>query len=132
MSVSDPIAHMFTKINNANAQGHEKVDISASHYKEEIVKILKDEGFIWDYRLLDDGRQGILRIFLKYGRNNEKAITKIRKISKLSLRKYCSFNKIPNIFGGLGSVIISTSKGVMTGEKAKQLKLGGEIIGYVW
>lgn len=132
MSMSDPIADMLTRIRNANMVRHEKVEVPASKIKKEIAEILKREGFIRDAEYIEDNKQGIIRIFLKYGPNNERVITGLKRISKPGLRVYTKASEIPRVLGGLGIAIISTSKGVMTDKQARQLKTGGEVICYVW
>jgi len=132
MSMSDPIADMLTRIRNANMVRHEKVEVPASKIKKEIAEILKREGFIRDAEYIEDNKQGIIRIFLKYGPNNERVITGLKRISKPGLRVYAKASEIPKVLGGLGIAIISTSKGFMTDKEARQAKSGGEVICYVW
>lgn len=132
MSMSDPIADMLTRIRNANMVRHEKVEVPASKIKKEIAEILKREGFIRDAEYIEDNKQGIIRIFLKYGPNNERVITGLKRISKPGLRVYAKASEIPKVLGGLGIAILSTSKGVMTDKEARQAKTGGEVICYVW
>ncbi|EAX47589.1 ribosomal protein S8 [Thermosinus carboxydivorans Nor1] len=132
MVMTDPIADMLTRIRNASSVYHDKVDIPASKIKEAIARILKEEGFIKDYEVIDDGKQGILRVSLKYGANREKVITGIKRISKPGLRVYAKKDQLPRVLGGLGIAIISTSKGIMTDKQARHQGLGGEVIAYVW
>ena len=132
MTMSDPIADMLTRIRNANMVRHEKVEIPASKMKKEIAEILKREGFIRDAEYIEDNKQGIIRIFLKYGANNERVITGLKRISKPGLRVYAKAQEVPKVLGGLGIAIISTSKGVMTDKEARQAKSGGEVVCYVW
>lgn len=132
MSMSDPIADMLTRIRNANTVRHEVVEMPASNIKRQIAEILKREGFIRDAEYIDDSKQGIIRIFLKYGQNNERVITGLRRISKPGLRVYTKSHEIPKVLGGLGIAIISTSKGVMSDKEARQAKAGGEVLCYVW
>lgn len=132
MVMSDPIADMLTRIRNANTVRHETVEIPASTIKKEIAEILKKEGFIRDAEYIEDNKQGIIRVFLKYGPNNERVITGLKRISKPGLRVYTKSTEIPRVLGGLGIAIISTSKGVMTDKEARQTKAGGEVICYVW
>ncbi|AGA56538.1 MAG: 30S ribosomal protein S8 [Thermobacillus sp.] len=132
MVMSDPIADMLTRIRNANTVRHETVEMPASKIKRQIAEILKNEGFIRDAEYIEDNKQGIIRIFLKYGPNNERVITGLKRISKPGLRVYTKANEIPRVLGGLGIAILSTSKGVMTDKQARQLKTGGEVICYVW
>jgi small subunit ribosomal protein S8 len=132
MVMSDPIADMLTRIRNANTVRHETVEIPASTIKKEIAEILKKEGFIRDAEYIEDNKQGIIRVFLKYGPNNERVISGLKRISKPGLRVYTKSTEIPRVLGGLGIAIISTSKGVMTDKEARQTKAGGEVICYVW
>lgn len=132
MVMSDPIADMLTRIRNANIVRHETVEIPASRVKREIAEILKKEGFIRDAEYVEDSKQGIIRLFLKYGSNNERVISGLKRISKPGLRVYTKSQEIPRVLGGLGIAIISTSKGVMTDKDARQSKAGGEVICYVW
>ena len=130
--MSDPIADMLTRIRNANTVRHEVVEVPASKIKRQIAEILKNEGFIRDCEYIEDNKQGVLRIFLKYGPNNERVITGLKRISKPGLRVYTKASEIPRVLGGLGIAIISTSKGLMTDKQARQLNTGGEVICYVW
>jgi small subunit ribosomal protein S8 len=123
---------MLTRIRNANIVRHETVEIPASKVKREIAEILKKEGFIRDAEYVEDSKQGIIRLFLKYGSNNERVISGLKRISKPGLRVYTKSQEIPRVLGGLGIAIISTSKGVMTDKDARQSKAGGEVICYVW
>jgi len=132
MAMSDPIADMLTRIRNANLVRHETVEVPASKVKRQIAEILKREGFIRDAEYIEDNKQGIIRIFLKYGPNNERVITGLKRISKPGLRVYTKAHEIPRVLGGLGIAIISTSKGIVTDKEARQLKTGGEVICYVW
>ena len=132
MTMSDPIADMLTRIRNANIVRHETVEIPASKIKREIAEILKREGFIRDAEYVEDNKQGIIRIFLKYGQNNERVITGLKRISKPGLRVYAKSYEVPRVLGGLGIAILSTSKGVMSDKEARQSKSGGEVICYVW
>jgi small subunit ribosomal protein S8 len=130
--ITDPIADMLTRIRNANTANHEVVDIPASRMKRDVALILKEEGFIKDVDVLQEGPQGTLRIALKYGPEKEKVITGLRRISRPGLRVYTSRTEIPRVLGGLGLVIISTSKGIMSGKRAKREGYGGEVLAYVW
>ncbi|HMD02837.1 MAG TPA: 30S ribosomal protein S8 [Candidatus Baltobacteraceae bacterium] len=130
--VTDPIADMLTRIRNANTANHEVVDIPTSRMKRAIAEILKEEGFIRNYELLPEGPQGTLRVTLKYGPEKEKVITGLRRISRPGLRVYSSRTEIPRVLGGLGLVILSTSKGIMSGKRAKREGCGGEVLAYVW
>ncbi|WP_042202339.1 30S ribosomal protein S8 [Paenibacillus camerounensis] len=132
MTMSDPIADMLTRIRNANIVRHETVEMPASTMKKQIADILKREGFIRDAEFVEDSKQGIIRIFLKYGPSQERVITGLKRISKPGLRVYTKSNEVPRVLGGLGIAIISTSKGVMTDKEARQSKSGGEVVCYVW
>lgn len=132
MAVTDPIADMLTRIRNANVAYLSQVDIPASKMKEQIAKVLKKEGFIKDYQVINTGVQGVLRVFLKYGANKERVITGLKRISKPGLRVHVGIHEIPRIFGGLGTVILTTPRGVMTGKQAKKKGVGGEVLAYVW
>ncbi|NLW25469.1 MAG: 30S ribosomal protein S8 [Clostridia bacterium] len=132
MVMTDPIADFLTRIRNANTVMHEKVEIPASKMKKTLAEILKNEGFVKDYEYIEDGKQGIIRIYLKYGPNRERVITGLKRISKPGLRVYCKKDEIPKVLGGLGIAIISTSKGIMTDKEARKAGLGGEVICYVW
>jgi len=132
MVVSDPIADMLTRIRNANTVRHEMVEIPSSKIKKEIAELLKREGFIRDAEYIEDNNRGIIRIFLKYGPNNERVISGLKRISKPGLRVYSKSFELPRVLGGLGIAIISTSKGVMTDKDARQAKSGGEVLCYVW
>ena len=132
MVMTDPIADFLTRIRNANMVMHEKVEIPASKTKIALAEILKNEGFIKDYEQVEDGKQGIIRVYLKYGPNREKVISGLKRISKPGLKVYCKKDEIPKVLGGLGIAIISTSKGIMTDKEARKHGLGGEVICYVW
>lgn len=132
MVMTDPIADMLTRIRNANTVGHEKVEIPGSNMKRAIADILKNEGFIRDAEFIPDNKQGIIRIFLKYGANNERVITGLKRISKPGLRVYAKSTEIPRVLGGLGIAVLSTSNGLMTDKEARQKKVGGEVLCYVW
>lgn len=134
MSVSDPIADMITKIRNASRAGHEKVEIPGSKLKVEIVKIFKNEGFIKNFKLADDGKQGIIKIFLKYVANSNKTpvINDIQRVSKSGRRQYVGKDDIPRVFNGMGTCIVSTSHGVLTDRKAREQGVGGEVMCYIW
>lgn len=133
MSMTDPIADMLTRIRNANMAGHERVEISASNLKSEIARILSEEGFVRNYRLIEDGKQGVIRIYLKYGENSkEKAITNLKRISKPGRRVYAKSDKLPRVFGDLGIAILSTSQGVKTSIECRRTKIGGEVLCYIW
>jgi small subunit ribosomal protein S8 len=132
MSMTDPIADMLTRIRNANQALLEKVDIPASRFKVEVAKVLKAEGFIRAYKLIDDNKQGILRIYLKFGPGNERVILGLRRVSRPGLRVYRKATRIPTVMSGMGVVILSTPQGLMTGKAARQRSLGGEVLCYVW
>ncbi len=132
MTMTDPIADMLTRIRNANMVGHKTVDIPASNMKKSIAEILNEEGYIENYEIIEDGKQGIIRITMKYGSNNERVISGLKKISKPGLRVYAKRNEVPKVLGGLGIAIISTSNGVISDKKARQLGVGGEVICYIW
>jgi small subunit ribosomal protein S8 len=132
MSMTDPIADMLTRIRNANQAMLEKVDIPASRLKVELAKTLKAEGFIRAYKLVDDNKQGILRVYLRFGPGNERVILGLRRVSRPGLRVYRKANQIPTVLSGTGVAILSTSQGVMTGKDAWARSLGGEVLCYVW
>jgi small subunit ribosomal protein S8 len=132
MTMTDPIADMLTRIRNANSAGHKTVEVPASKIKKSIAEILKDEGYINGFEVKEDGKQGVIDIEMKYGPENEKVITGIKKISKPGLKVYAKANEVPRVLGGLGIAIISTSNGVISDKKARELGVGGEVICYVW
>lgn len=132
MVMTDPIADMLTRIRNANMVKHEKLELPASTMKKEIADILKREGFVSDYEFVEDNKQGILRIFLKYGTNEERVITGIKRISKPGLRVYAKAAEVPRVLNGLGIAIVSTSKGVLSDKEARSQAVGGEVLAYVW
>jgi len=132
MAMTDPIADLLTRIRNANQALLERVDIPASRLKVEIVKILKAEGFIRTFKLIDDEKQGILRVYMKYGMGNERTIRGIRRASRPGLRIYRKSTQVPAVYSGLGVALVSTSQGVMTGKDARERHLGGEVLCYVW
>ena len=131
MQISDVIADMLTRIRNANDAKHETVDIPASNLKKSIAEILADEGYIKGYQVVEDGKQGIIRITLKYV-GKQKVIHGIRRVSKPGLRIYSNCEDMPKVMNGLGIAIVSTSKGVMTDKKARQANVGGEVLAFVW
>lgn len=130
--MSDPIADLLTRIRNASRAEHEKVDVPASKLKLRIAEILKEEGFIKNFRLIEDSKQGTLRVYLKYGPGNERIISGLVRVSKPGRRVYVTRDKIPTVLGGMGVAILSTSKGVMTDREVRKQKLGGEVLAYVW
>jgi small subunit ribosomal protein S8 len=132
MNMTDPIADMITRIRNGVRARLVKIDVPASRLKSEIARILKDEGYIANFRYVDDGRQGMLRIFLKYGPGWERVITDLQRVSKPGCRIYCGKGEIPRVYGGLGINILSTSRGIMTGREAAKTGVGGEILCNVW
>jgi len=130
--MSDPIADLLTRIRNASRAEHEKVDVPASKLKTKIAELLKEEGFIKNYRLIEDTKQGILRIYLKYGAGNEKMISGLVRVSRPGRRVYVGKDKIPSILGGMGVALLSTSRGVMTDRESRKQQIGGEVLAYVW
>ena len=132
MTMTDPIADMLTRVRNANIVRHENVDVPASNIKKELARILLEEGFIKGYDVIEDGKQGLIRLQLKYGKNGEKVITGIKRISKPGMRVYADNHSVPKVLNGLGISIISTSKGILTDKQARELGIGGEVICYVW
>ena len=132
MVMTDPIADYLTRIRNANSVNHDKVEIPASRLKKTMTQILKDEGMIKDFEYIEDGKQGVIRVHLKYGPNKQKVITGLKRISRPGLRVYAKKDEVPRILGGLGIAIISTSQGVMTDKQARKRGLGGEVLCYVW
>ena len=132
MAISDPIADFLTRIRNANMAHHESVEVPASKMKKSIAEILKSEGFVRDVEYVDDNKQGIIRVFLKYGANGERAISGLKRISKPGLRSYVKASDMPKVLNGLGIAIVSTSQGVVTDKTARQKNIGGEVLAYVW
>ena len=132
MQISDVIADMLTRIRNANNAKHETVDIPASNLKKSIAQILLEEGYIKNYQIVEDGKQGIIRVALKYAAGKQKVIHGLRRVSKPGLRIYSNCEEMPKVMNGLGIAIVSTSKGVMTDKKARQANVGGEILAFVW
>lgn len=132
MVMTDPIADFLTRIRNANMVSMDKVEIPASKTKKGLAEILKEEGFVKDVEYIEDGKQGVIRVYLKYGANREKVINGLKRISKPGLRVYAGKDELPKVLGGLGIAIISTSKGLMVDRKARKEGLGGEVICYVW
>ncbi len=132
MQNSDVIADMLTRIRNANNAKHETVDIPASGVKKAIADILVEEGFVTGYQIIEDGKQGTIRITLKYGKGKTKMLQGLKRVSKPGLRVYTSCEDMPRVMNGLGVTIVSTSKGIMTGAKARSLNVGGEVIAFVW
>lgn len=132
MMMNDPIADMLTRIRNANTVRHTSVDVPASNVKKRLAEILLNEGFIKSYDVIEDNKQGVIRIELKYGENKERVISGLKRISKPGLRVYAKRNEIPKVLGGLGVAIISTSNGIITDKEARKLGVGGEVVCYVW
>ena len=132
MQITDSIADLLTRIRNANSAKHPTVDVPASNMKKAIVQILVDEGYIKNFQVIEDGKQGIIRITLKYGENRSQVITGLRRVSKPGLRIYSSCEDMPKVMKGLGVAIVSTPKGVMTDRKARELNVGGEVLAFVW
>ncbi len=132
MQISDTIADLLTRIRNANTAKHATVDVPASNVKKAITQILTDEGYVKSFQIIEDGKQGIIRINLKYDENRTPVISGLRRISKPGLRIYSSSQDMPKVRKGLGIVIVSTSKGIMTDKKARELNVGGEVLAYVW
>jgi small subunit ribosomal protein S8 len=132
MVMTDPIADMLTRIRNANMVRHEKLEFPASKIKKEVAEILKREGFVRDVEYVEDNKQGIIRIFLKYGSNNERVITGLKRISKPGLRVYAKADEVPRVLNGLGIAIVSTSQGVLSDKEARAKQTGGEVLAYVW
>ncbi len=131
MQVTDPIADMLTRIRNANSARHDSVDVPASNMKKAIAEILLEEGYIKNYQIIDDGKQGIIRIALKYA-GKQRVISGIKRVSKPGLRIYKNKEELPKVLKGLGVAIISTSKGIMSDKKARQENVGGEVLAFVW
>ena len=132
MHITDTVADMLTRIRNANSAKHDTVDIPASNMKKAIAQILLDEGYIKSFQTLEDSKQGVIRIALKYGPNKSQVITGLRRVSKPGLRIYSSCEDMPRVMKGLGVAILSTSKGVMTDRQARKEKVGGEVLAFVW
>ena len=132
MNITDPIADLLTRIRNASRARHETVDVPASNMKKAIAQILVDEGYVKSFQVIDDGKQGVIRVALKYNSGKSSAITGIRRVSKPGLRIYTNCEDMPKVMKGLGIAILSTSKGVMTDKKARAEKVGGEVLAFVW
>lgn len=132
MVMTDPIADLLTRIRNANMVRHERLEVPASNIKKEIAEILKREGFVRDVEYVEDNKQGVIRIFLKYGANNERVITGLKRISKPGLRVYAKSTEVPRVLNGLGIALVSTSTGVLTDKEARAQQVGGEVLAYVW
>jgi small subunit ribosomal protein S8 len=132
MTMTDPIADYLTRIRNANTAYKDTVEIPASGIKKAMSEILKQEGFIKDYEYIEDGKQGVIRIYLKYGPNKEKVFTGLKRISKPGLRVYAQKDQVPKVLNGLGIAVISTSKGILTDKEARRVGVGGEVLCYIW
>ena len=132
MHITDPVADMLTRIRNANNAKHETVDVPASNMKKSIAQILLDEGYIKAFQVVEDGTQGVIRIQLKYLAGKEKVISGLRRVSKPGLRVYAGADELPRVLRGLGVAIVSTSKGIMTDKKARELNVGGEVLAFIW
>ena len=130
--MTDPIADMLTRIRNANQMKHDTVDMPASKLKAQILVVLKEEGYITDYKLVADGVQGTIRVTLKYLQNKERAVRGLKKISKPGLRVYAKSDELPRVLNGLGIAVVSTSQGIMTDREARKKQIGGEILAYIW
>ena len=132
MQITDTIADLLTRIRNANSAKHATVDVPASNFKKAITQILVDEGYVKGFQIIEDGKQGVIRITLKYGDNKSPVITGLRRVSKPGLRIYASCADMPKVRKGLGIAIVSTSKGIVTDKKARELNVGGEVLAYIW
>lgn len=132
MQITDKIADMLTRIRNASAAKHDTVDVPSSNMKKAIAQILLDEGYIKSFQVIEDGKQGVIRITLKYGAGKEPVITGLRRISKPGLRIYTSCKEMPKVMKGLGIAIMSTPKGIMTDKQARKENVGGEVLAFVW
>jgi small subunit ribosomal protein S8 len=130
--VTDPVADMLARIRNGSLAEHEKVDIPASKLRVRLAEILKEEGFIKNFRLIEDKRQGVLRVYLKYGPGQERVISGLRRVSKPGRRRYVGADRIPSVLGGMGVAILSTPRGVLTDRESRKAKVGGEVLCYVW
>ena len=132
MQVTDTIADMLTRIRNANSAKHDSVDIPASNMKKAIAQILVDEGYIKGFKVIDDGKQGVIEIALKYGPNKSQVLLGLRRVSKPGLRIYTDCENMPKVMKGLGTAILSTSKGIMTDKDARKANVGGEVLAFIW
>ena len=132
MQITDSIADMLTRIRNANSAKHDTVQIPASNMKKAIAQILVDEGYVKSFKVIDDGKQGMIEIALKYGPNKSQVITGLRRVSKPGLRLYTNCEEMPKVMKGLGVAILSTSKGVMTDKEARKANVGGEVLAFIW
>lgn len=132
MQITDTIADMLTRIRNANSAKHDTVDVPASNMKKAIAKILLDEGYVKSFQVIDDGKQGVIRITLKYGESKTPVISGLRRVSKPGLRIYTNCEDMPKVMRGLGIALMSTSKGVMTDRDARKANVGGEVLAFIW
>jgi small subunit ribosomal protein S8 len=132
MQITDSIADMLTRIRNANSAKHDSVKIPASNIKKAIARILVDEGYVKSYKVVDDGKQGVIEITLKFGPNKSQVITGLRRVSKPGLRIYTNCEEMPKVMRGLGVAILSTSKGIMTDKDARKANIGGEVLAFIW
>ena len=132
MQITDTIADMLTRIRNASSAKHDSVDVPASNVKKAIAQILLDEGYISSFTVVDDGKQGVIKIALKYGPNKSQIITGLRRVSKPGLRIYSNVEDMPKVMRGLGIAIVSTSKGIMTDKQARRENVGGEVLAFIW
>ncbi|MCI8501670.1 MAG: 30S ribosomal protein S8 [Oscillospiraceae bacterium] len=132
MQITDTVADMLTRIRNANTAKHDTVDIPASNMKKAIAQILVDEGYVKSFQVIEDGKQGTIRITLKYGENKSQVITGLRRVSKPGLRIYSNVEDMPRVMKGLGVAILSTSKGIMTDKAARKANVGGEVLAFIW
>ncbi|GAA3025473.1 30S ribosomal protein S8 [Tetragenococcus solitarius] len=132
MVMTDPIADFLTRIRNANMAKHDVLEVPASKIKHDIAEILKNEGFIRNVEYIEDDKQGVIRVFLKYGKNGERVITNLKRISRPGLRAYVKADEVPKVLNGLGIAVVSTSDGVITDKEARAKNVGGEVVAYVW
>ena len=132
MQITDTIADLLTRIRNASSAKHATVDVPASNMKKAITQILVDEGYVKGFQFIEDGKQGIIRITLKYGENRTPVISGLRRVSKPGLRIYSSCEDMPKVMKGLGVAVVSTSKGIMTDKKAREMNVGGEVLAFIW
>jgi small subunit ribosomal protein S8 len=132
MQITDSIADMLTRIRNANSAKHDSVKIPASNTKKAIAKILVDEGYVKSYKVVDDGKQGVIEITLKFGPNKSQVLTGLRRVSKPGLRIYTNCEEMPKVMKGLGVAVLSTSKGIMTDKDARKANIGGEVLAFIW
>lgn len=132
MQITDPIADMLTRIRNANSAKHDTVSVPASNMKKAIAQILLDEGYIKSFKVIDDGKQGVIEIALKYGPNKSQVLLGLRRVSKPGLRIYTDCENMPKVMKGLGTAILSTSKGIMTDKDARKANVGGEVLAFIW